>query len=216
MVAIGTFFGTWECVGESLVSDRQRLFRCSGCGSVRDSRVRTVKSRALAGVRCQICRGNRFKVESGMRSILRDMMRRCDDPRNPRYQRYGGRGITVCERWRQDLWAFIADMGQRPAGMQIDRINNDGNYEPGNCRWVTPSMNRRNQPDAIFVNFRGVKRRLVEVCEEFSADLRLVYPRVRNGWDIEAALAMPRIPKSEAQRICARAALEKLATRRSA
>ena len=66
------------------------------------------------------------------------MKRRCDNPSCPGYKSYGARGITVCERWRESFWHFIADMGPRPTqDHEIDREDNDGNYELGNCRWAT-------------------------------------------------------------------------------
>lgn len=72
------------------------------------------------------------------------MKSRCNNPSHQHYARYGGRGIRVCDRW--NVYAnFLADMGERPAGKTIDRINNDGNYEPSNCRWATASEQQRNK-----------------------------------------------------------------------
>ena len=73
------------------------------------------------------------------------MIARCHNPQNKRFGDYGGKGITVCERWRKSFATFLRDMGPMPEGMQIDRIDNTQGYKPGNCRWATPKQNMANR-----------------------------------------------------------------------
>ncbi len=75
----------------------------------------------------------------------KSMIQRCTNPNRDVYKYYGGRGIKVCDRWRYSFQNFYEDVGISPNGMELDRINNNGNYEPSNCRWTTPRKNKRNR-----------------------------------------------------------------------
>lgn len=79
-----------------------------------------------------------------------DMLKRCTNEKNRSYHNYGGRGIKVCERW-MSFQNFLNDMGEKPAGMSLDRIDNDGDYEPSNCRWSTRQQQQRNTRRTVYV-----------------------------------------------------------------
>lgn len=90
------------------------------------------------------------KTQHPLYKVYVDMIGRCTRLSHHAYARYGGRGITVCERWRADFWAFVADVGDRPDGMSIDRIDNDRGYEPGNVRWADDSTQAKNRRPSTY------------------------------------------------------------------
>ncbi len=120
------------------------------------------------------------------------MHTRCTNRRRPGFTNYGGRGIKVCERWRE-YPNFLADMGRRPSPRHsIERIDNDGNYEPGNCTWALRAEQSRNRRSAIRLERNGETRCLAEWCAVLGADYSYVLQRVRAGWPAEEALTMPK------------------------
>lgn len=116
------------------------------------------------------------------------MLRRCRDPRHPHFADYGGRGITVCERWRR-FEDFLADMGERPAGKTLDRYpNRDGNYEPGNCRWATRREQQENRKNVTLIAFRGERHNVEEWSRRTGIRSITIRKRIERGWAPERAL----------------------------
>lgn len=119
------------------------------------------------------------------------MKSRCTDPNNKHFHNYGGRGISVCEHWQQ-FENFIADMGECPPSLEIDRIDNNGNYEPGNCRWATEAQQHRNQRSNRVFTVRGMTACLSDLVKHFGIVSRQsVCERLSKGWEPERAFTQP-------------------------
>ena len=119
------------------------------------------------------------------------MRQRCNDKGNINYANYGGRGIAVCDRWAS-FENFLVDMGERPEGMTLDRFpDQNGNYEPSNCRWATMQEQQSNRRDNMMIEVDGKTQTLTQWSREAGLDPRLVSVRIRKlGWDAKRALNM--------------------------
>lgn len=118
-----------------------------------------------------------------------DMIKRCKNTKTRRYQDYGGRGIKVADRWL-DFKNFIADMGDPPDGLSLERADNNGDYKPGNCLWADDKTQQRNKRSNLVVTHRGVTACLTEHCEHLGLNYEKVRQRLKKlGWTAERAFA---------------------------
>ncbi len=115
------------------------------------------------------------------------MRNRCNDIGSDRYAFYGGRGIRICAEWNS-FEAFLKDMGRCPAGMSLDRINNAGNYEPGNTRWATKKDQARNRRSNRLITINGRTQCMTAWAEEVGEDHTKIRARIKRGWDPVAAV----------------------------
>lgn len=118
----------------------------------------------------------------------KSMRARCKNPSSPNYSLYGGRGIVVCPQWDKSFSAFLRDMGERPAGFTLDRIDNDGNYEPKNCRWASQSEQQRNKNNNRNITYLGKTQCVTDWANELGIDPRRLFQRFARGWSVDQAL----------------------------
>lgn len=129
------------------------------------------------------------------------MKNRCYNSKHEGYGRYGGRGITVCERWRTSFANFLADMGPRPSSNHsIDRTNNNGNYDPANCRWATLVEQCNNTRDNHKLTFNGKTQGVSEWAREIGCKPHTITMRLARGWPLQLALSIGRNPSVGASR----------------
>ncbi len=115
------------------------------------------------------------------------MLNRCRNPNAVDYARYGGRGILVCERWL-DFQLFLQDMGERPEGRSIDRIDPDGNYEKSNCRWATAKEQSANRKNTRWVTIDNIRMTLSDAERKFGVISSTISRRIKRGWTAKEAI----------------------------
>lgn len=120
------------------------------------------------------------------------MRARCYNPGMFHYENYGGRGITVCPQWLHSFETFLADVGERPSTAHtIDRLDGDGNYEPGNVKWSTHLEQRHNRRDCKRIAYNGRSLMLAEWSRELHLSFGVMHQRLRHGWTVERAFTTP-------------------------
>lgn len=163
-------------LGPNLIRGKQ-----VSCGCLKDEQTRARR----------LTHGHTAKQkESREYRAWRHMKGRCYDPRDISYPNYGGRSIRVCEPWRQSFEAFLQDMGRCPDKCSLDRLDSNGNYVPGNCRWATHIEQMNNKRSNTRLLIHGQTMTLANAARRHGADPRLVGLRLRRGWSAERALGL--------------------------
>lgn len=160
---------------------------CRGLGPIEQGNK---KDDLEGGVQSPTNKARRCSKETVEHKTWRAMKARCLNPSHQAYDRYGGRGISVCERW-MDFESFLSDMGRRPIGKTLDRINNNRGYSPDNCRWATWTEQQRNRRDNVSLTIGGIYFPSISAAaEHLGLKRKTLERRVRKGWSVD------RLPKS--------------------
>ena len=199
---VGQVFGKWTVIGAVIKVDRRKrcLCRCE-CGAERLLLMQSLNSGASTQCRSCQSRGNTTRrthnrTRTTEHNIWCAMRRRCNKPQTQTYRRYGGRGIRVCDEWnapRTGFQAFFRDMGARPSAEHtLERVDNDGDYTPENCRWATRTEQARNRSTSALVEIDGETKTIAEWCEEAGIPQYLFHNRTKVlGWEPRRALCTP-------------------------
>lgn len=192
-------------VGSDARGQATWLCRCD-CGEelvVRGSSLRNGNTRSCGCLLAGAARARRLTHGMANTPAYRSwsaIVERCCNANNPSFPRYGGRGIRVCDRWRASFEAFFADMGPRPSGTSIDRVDNLGHYEPGNCRWATPFEQQNNTSRNKRYTHNGETRTLAEWGRRYGIRAPVVNNRLLRGWSLAEALSTATMPRGGSRR----------------
>ena len=184
---------------ENLGKETTWSYRCD-CGTVKVVRTGHLRSGRVKSCRCwrrEEIANRTLKHGAARRSGYTPeyttwmlMVQRCHGEHGRRDSRYGGRGISVCDRWRESFDNFLADMGPKPGpGYSIDRIRNDGDYEPGTCRWATHKEQARHKRNSRYLTYRGRTLCVAEWAEVCGLNPQTILKRLARGWSIERTLS---------------------------
>lgn len=195
----GRRFGRLVVVRFHSRSEKRTRFSClCDCGNEPVVRADTLLSGSSTSCGCLRQRQRpKLRPRNGRSShpdyqIWSSMIGRCYSPRHTSYQRYGGRGITVCERWRTSFEAFISDMGSRPSlKHSVDRIDTNGSYEPSNCRWATVAEQANNTRGNHRITAFGETLTLSQWSRKFGVKREAIAGRLLRGWHAECAVSAP-------------------------
>jgi hypothetical protein len=159
----GQMFGRLVVLNEAESQKRwETVWQClCACGNVKKVRAKHLRSGQVTSCGCRQGGFTHGMTKTRIYRVWCQMRRRCSTPNDRGWHLYGGRGITVCERW-QSFNRFYADMGDPPPSTSLDRIDNDGPYSPENCRWATNAEQARNKRSNVFLTYGGITQTITD------------------------------------------------------
>ncbi|MEI6532488.1 MAG: hypothetical protein WCO06_01470 [Candidatus Roizmanbacteria bacterium] len=187
-------YGLWKVINEEKIYVGERVYlmcQCD-CGTIKKVIIKNLKSGVSQSCGCirsknLIERNTKHnKRHTKIWRIWQAMKNRCYNKNFTQYERYGGRGIKVCDSWKNEFISFYKDMGNPPVGKTLDRIDNNGNYEPSNCKWSTPREQMRNKSSNHKIN--GIC--ITDISKSLGGGHALVGKRLKRGWSVEMATTL--------------------------
>lgn len=195
----GSRFGRLLVIERTTGSDGRSAWHCQcTCGNfvtVRTSSLTTGNTKSCGCYHREIAK--EFNTIHGLANSLEyrawsDMKTRCLNPDFIGYSNYGGRGITICERWLNSFDNFLQDMGRKPSRKYtLDRIDTDGNYEPSNCRWVLMKIQQNNRRNNHMVEYEGKQLTIAQLADETKVNYQTLLTRLRAGLSVKEAVENP-------------------------
>jgi hypothetical protein len=199
---IGEKFGRWTVRAQAESRRKKQYWLCQcDCGTIKEVKEYNMLRGASQSCGC-------YKIEQAIKALTKHgqskagkktrtyhiwclMRQRCYDTNNPAYPDYGGRGITVCDRWLESFENFYEDMGDCPKGMTIERVDNDDGYYKDNCKWVTRKEQCSNRRSNIWLTLRGERKTMSQWADKLGIKHGTLSYRHCQGWSDERILTTP-------------------------
>lgn len=192
-VRLGDVYNRFTIICEVEKQGGKRMFKCRcRCGNEKNVRLGNLTKgiSKSCGCLCKEIITTHGLCGTRIHDTWRGIMKRCNNPNEKSYKYYGGRGIRVCKRW-YNISNFYKDMGQPDKGESIERIDNNGNYEPSNCKWATIIEQANNKRNNRLITIDGKTNSMAQWCRELGRKYGTVQGRIYIGWTEERALTTP-------------------------
>lgn len=190
---IGERFGRLTIISQISKKGKANLVCICECGehfTAYRSNIVTGKTKSCGCLNVEIVKNRSFKhgrIHKGEYTSWNQMKQRCQNKNNPAYKYYGARGISVCKKW-QSFEGFHEDMGKRPRGHSIERINNNGNYCKSNCKWIPKTEQSKNRRGNIMITHNGVTKGIPEWSKDTGIASGTIKMRIHRGWSHKRAI----------------------------